>query len=73
MQTVIILSVAFSYIYAECHYAECRYAECSYAAYRGVLISIKQGTLAEGEGSVRLTTYCCEKVFFSSISKQLVS
>ncbi len=26
-----MLSVAFSYCYAECHYAECRYAECRYA------------------------------------------
>jgi hypothetical protein len=25
---VIVLSVAFTYCYAECHYAACRYAEC---------------------------------------------
>jgi hypothetical protein len=28
MLSVIKLSVAFSYCYAERHYAECRYAEC---------------------------------------------
>ncbi len=27
-KTVIMLSVAFSYCYAECRYAKCRYAEC---------------------------------------------
>ncbi len=26
--SVIMLSVAFSYCYAECHYGECRYDEC---------------------------------------------
>ncbi len=26
-----MLSVAFSYCYAECHYAECHYAECRHA------------------------------------------
>ncbi len=32
---VIMLSVEFSYYYAECQYAECQYAECRYAECRG--------------------------------------
>ncbi len=35
-----LLSVTFSYCYAECHYAECYYAECHYAECRGVLLGI---------------------------------
>ncbi len=36
-----MLSVAFSYSYAECHYAEVRYAKCHYAEHRGaVMMSI---------------------------------
>jgi len=31
MLSVIVLSSAFIYCYAECHYAECHYAECHYA------------------------------------------
>ncbi len=31
MLNVIMLSVTFSYCYAECHYADCRYAEWHYA------------------------------------------
>jgi hypothetical protein len=34
--SVIMLSVAFSYCYAECPYAECLYYECSYAECRYV-------------------------------------
>jgi hypothetical protein len=30
LPNVVMLSVAFSHRYAECHYAECRYAECHY-------------------------------------------
>jgi hypothetical protein len=33
--SVIMLSVAFSYCYPECHYGECRYAECCYAECHG--------------------------------------
>ncbi len=29
--SIITLSVAIFYSYAECHYADCRYAECHYA------------------------------------------
>ncbi len=32
MLNVPILSVAFTYCYAECHYVECRYAKCRCAA-----------------------------------------
>jgi hypothetical protein len=32
-----MLSVTFSYWYAECHYADCRNAECPYAECRGTL------------------------------------
>jgi hypothetical protein len=35
MLNVVMLSVAFSYSYVECHYAECCYAECPYAECRG--------------------------------------
>ncbi len=35
MLHVVVLIVAFSYCYAECHYAECHYAECRYAECRG--------------------------------------
>ncbi len=35
MLVVIMLSVAFSYCYAECHYAECHYAECRYTESHG--------------------------------------
>jgi hypothetical protein len=31
MLSVIMLSVACTYSYAECHYAECHYAKCRYA------------------------------------------
>jgi hypothetical protein len=34
MLSVITLSIAFYYYYAECRYAECRYAECRYAECR---------------------------------------
>jgi hypothetical protein len=33
MLNVLILRVAFSYCYAECHYAGCHYAACLYAKY----------------------------------------
>jgi len=36
MLTVIMLSVAFYYCYAQCHYADCRYAECSGADISGL-------------------------------------
>ncbi len=32
--SVIILSVAFHLLYAECHYAGCRYTECRYGECR---------------------------------------
>jgi hypothetical protein len=42
MLSIIMLSVAFSYFYAECSYAECRYAKC-----RGAVKKIQcQNTLA---------------------------
>ncbi len=37
--SVIMLSFANFYCYAECHYAECRFAECRYAECRGALYS----------------------------------
>jgi hypothetical protein len=30
-----MMSIAFSYCFAECHYAECRCAECRYDECRG--------------------------------------
>ncbi len=36
---MVVLSVAFSYCYAECHYAECRYAECRGVSLVCVLVS----------------------------------
>jgi len=36
MLTVVMLSVAFYYCYAQCHYADCRYAECSGADISGL-------------------------------------
>jgi hypothetical protein len=33
-----MLSVAFSYSYAECHYAEVRYAKCHYVEHRGAVM-----------------------------------
>jgi hypothetical protein len=34
MKTGIMLSVEFSYCYAECRYADCRYLECHYAEWQ---------------------------------------
>jgi hypothetical protein len=33
-----MLSVAFSFCYAECRYAECHYAECRYAECRSAVM-----------------------------------
>jgi hypothetical protein len=35
---VVMLSVAISYCYSECHFAECSYAECHYAKCRDAYI-----------------------------------
>jgi hypothetical protein len=38
--SVTMLSVAFSYCFAECHYAECHYAECHYPECRDITLRI---------------------------------
>jgi hypothetical protein len=56
MLTVIRLSVAFQYCYADClfAYAECRYAECHYANCRGANPECCQDNLSTNSQKILL-------------------